>query len=176
MRNPHLQQLRAAVRSEILSAFELYGYARPRDVAKLVCLAHPEQIAAIGQRLAEDALTQIARRELKREQAMSELPAQLALPALPTLGAERLPPSISVPRPGVSVDGAIDEEDLVFKPLAQATLADLAAHLSLLAAQIDADSRRHRALKELYDWLIAHGADTHTSIAVLAATAKEPAR
>ena len=42
--------------------------------------------------------------------------------------------------------------------LAQATLADVEAHLQLLATQINADTRRHRALKELRDLALAAGA------------------
>ncbi|MEA1053331.1 hypothetical protein U5801_26525 [Lamprobacter modestohalophilus] len=69
-----------------------------------------------------------------------------------------LPSSISVPAP--EADGARedDEEAVLYKPLARATLTDVEAHLQLLSAQIAADTRRHRALKELADLARAAGA------------------
>lgn len=67
MRNPILQALREAVRSEISNAFKMSGYARPREVARVVCALHPDDVLSIGTRLAEDALTDLARRELKKK-------------------------------------------------------------------------------------------------------------
>ena len=78
MRNPDLNHLRDAVRNEIAHAFELVGFAKPRDIARLVCAAHPENIYAIGGRLAEDALTDVARRELKNTTQGRESVSQMA--------------------------------------------------------------------------------------------------
>ena len=39
MRNPNLTSLRLAVRDEIVHAFEVLGFAKPRDIARLVCAA-----------------------------------------------------------------------------------------------------------------------------------------
>ena len=66
MRDPVMSLLREAVRAEISNAFEVIGHARPREVARVVCALHPSDVQSIGARLAEDALTDIARRELKR--------------------------------------------------------------------------------------------------------------
>ncbi len=64
----------------------------------------------------------------------------------------------------------MDDEGVIYKPLAQATLADVDAHLALLGAQISADTRRHRALKELRDLALAAGAtDDSPLLATLSA-------
>lgn len=138
MRDPVMSLLRDAVRAEISNAFEAIGHAR----------------------LAEDALTDIARRELKRRPSKQER-TQIPLPGIPDALQAHLPPAISVPSPGVELD-SVDDEAVIYKPLAQATLADVDAHLALLEAQINADTRRHRALKELRDLAVAFGA-THDS-------------
>lgn len=155
-RNPTLQALREAVRSEISNAFEMSGYARPREVARIVCALHPDDVLSIGTRLAEDALTEIARRELKKNTQSREASKQLQLPGVPQSLIAQLPPAISIP-----LDGEMDDEDgdgVIYKPLAQATLADIDAHLALLSTQINADTRRHRALRELRDLALAAGA------------------
>lgn len=153
MRNPNLTSLRLAVRDEIVHAFEVLGFAKPRDIARLVCAAHPDNITAIGGRLAEDALTGIARRELKHSTQGRESPSQMRLPGVPEALASQLPPAISIPGydPG-------DDEGVIYKPLVHATLAELEAHLAMLSTQITADTRRHRALKELRDLALAAGA------------------
>ena len=159
MRNPDLTQLREAVRDEIAQAFEAAGFAKPRDIARLVCAAHPENILAIGGRLAEDALTDLARRELKNSTHGRESPSQMRLPGVPVALASQLPPAISIP-------GGDDTEDdaVIYKPLAKATLAELEAHLKLLSTQIDADTRRHRALKELRDLALSAGATSESRV------------
>ena len=156
MRDPVMSLLREAVRAEISNAFEVIGHARPREVARVVCALHPSDVQSIGARLAEDALTDIARRELKRRPSKNER-AQITLPGIPDALLAHLPTAISVPPPGVELD-SVDDEGVIYKPLAQATLADVDAHLALLGAQISADTRRHRALKELRDLALAAGA------------------
>ena len=157
MRDPVMSLLREAVRAEISNAFEVIGDARPREVARVVCALHPSDVQSIGARLAEDALTDIARRELKRRPNKNER-AQITLPGIPDALQAHLPPAISVPPPGVELD-SVDDEGVIYKPLAQATLADVDAHLALLGAQISADTRRHSTLRELRDMAVAAGAD-----------------
>jgi len=167
MRDPVMRTLREAVRAEISNAFEVIGHARPREVARVVCAMHPQDVHSMGQRLAEDALTEIARRELKRRPSKQER-AQLDLPGIPDALQADLPPAISIPLHGDVVDE--DDEGVIYKPLAQATLADIDAHLLLLGAQIKADKRRHRALKELRDLALAAGAsDDCPLLAILSA-------
>ena len=156
MRNPTMQALRDAVRAEINHAFELVGYARPREVARVVCALLPDDVQAIGARLAEDALTDVARHELKKNTQGRDSTNQFQLPGVPQTLVAQLPPAISIPfESNVTDEG---DEGVIYKPLAQATLADVDAHLQLLSIQINADTRRHRALKELRDLALAAGA------------------
>ena len=162
MRNPVMRALREAVRAEISHAFEVTGHARPRDIARVVCALHPDDVLSIGTRLAEDALTEIARRELKKNTQGRDLVSQMQLPGVPETLTAQLPPAISIP-----LDAEVEDEDgegVIYKPLAQATLADVNAHLQLLATQINADTRRHRALKELRDLALAAGATDHSPL------------
>ena len=153
MRNPTLTQLREAVRSAITQAFDSMGFAKPRDIAKLVCTANPESIAAIGAQLAENAITDVARRELKNSTKSCESNMQMLLPGVPEVMAKLLPPAISIP----SEDDS-DDDSVVYKPLAKVTFGELGAHLDMLTDQIQADISRHRALTELHDMALARGA------------------
>lgn len=83
MRNPVMRALREAVRAEIAHAFEVTGHARPRDIARVVCALHPDDVLSIGTRLAEDALTEIARRKLKKNTQGRDLVSQMQLPGVP---------------------------------------------------------------------------------------------
>jgi hypothetical protein len=164
MRNPVMRALREAVRAEISHAFEVTGHARPRDVARVVCALHPDDVLSIGTRLAEDALTEIARRELKKNTQGRDLVSQMQLPGVPETLTAQLPPAISIPLDAEVEVEVEDGEGVIYKPLAQATLADVNAHLQLLATQISADTRRHRALKELRDLALAAGATDHSPL------------
>lgn len=159
MRNPDLTQLRKAVRDEIAQSFKAVGFAKPRDIARQVCAAHPKNTSSIGGRLAEDALTDLARRELKNATHGRESPSQMVLPGVPEALAIQLPPAISIP-----CGDEIDDDSVIYKPLAQATLAELEAHLKLLSTQIAADTRRHRALKELRDLALSAGATSESGV------------
>ena len=97
MRNPVMRALREAVRAEISNAFEMIGHARPREVARVVCALHPSDVQSIGARLAEDALTEIARRELKKNTQGRDLVSQMQLPGVPETLTAQLPPAISIP-------------------------------------------------------------------------------
>jgi hypothetical protein len=153
MRNPTLTHLREAVRSEITQAFDSLGFAKPRDIAKLVCTANQESIAAIGAQLAENAITDVVRRELKNSTKSCGSSMQMLLPGVPEVMARLLPPSISIP----SEDDSNDE-GVIYKPLAKVTFGELGAHLDMLTSQIRADISRHRALTELHDMAEAMGA------------------
>jgi hypothetical protein len=169
MPDPILTSLRQAVRDEIAHAFAVTGFATPRAIARLVCTAHPEDIRAIGTRLAEDALTEIARREFKQRTGTAAV-AQLQLPHLSDDVVAGLPPAISIPVAGGDPD---NDDGVIYKPLTQATLADVEAHLGLLGAQILADTRRHRALKELRDLALAAGATAGSLVLALLAAVPE---
>ena len=56
---------------------------------------------------------------------------------------------------------------MIYKPLAHATLDELESHLELLSTQIIADTRRHRALKELRDLAVSAGAHGHSQVLLL---------
>lgn len=153
MRNPTFTHLREAVRNEITQSFDCLGYAKPRDIAKLVCTAHPESIASIGAQLAENAITDIARRELKNSTKNCESSMQMLLPGVPEVMARLLPPAISIPS-----EEASNDEGVIYKPLVKVTYGELGAHLDMLTSQIQADISRHRALTELHDMALAMGA------------------
>ena len=161
MRNPSLTHLRDAVREEISNAFESVGFAKPRHIARLVCAANPDSIAAIGSRLAEDALTDMARRELKSNTEQRECHLQMLLPGVPDEVTHLLPPAISIPCNDL---GEGDADAVIYKPLAQVTFDELKAHLNLLSSQITADIRRHRALTELHDMALAMGATSEDCV------------
>lgn len=169
MRNPVMTHLRQAVRGEIAQAFEVAGYAKPRDIARRVCATFPGDIQTVGSRLAEDALTGIARSLLKQSTQDKWAATQLQLPGLDEPIADCLPDAISIP---TEAGDPGDEDRVIYKPLSRVTLSDLEAHLELLAAQIAADIRRHRALKELRDLALAAGATAQSL--VLAALTSMP--
>jgi hypothetical protein len=168
MRDPMMTRLREAVRLEISTCFDHRGYAKPRDVARAVCSAYPEQVASLGTRLAEDALTDVARRELKQTTREQGHHLQMLLPGMNEHLRALLPPAISLPAPESE-----DEEAVIYKPLSQATLADLDAHLELLSSQITADTKRFRALKELRDLARVAGAAAASRVLATLATVPE---
>lgn len=151
--------LRGFVRSEIVKAFEENGFARPREIARMVVTAHPEDVELAGKRLAEDAITDMARTELKNSTRQHGVDTQLRLPIVPTSLVEQLPAAISIPSEDESA-----EDKVVYKPLSKATLEEIEAHLRLLATQISADRKRHQALKELRDLAVAAGARTQSVV------------
>ena len=112
MRDPIMTQLRFAVREVIADAFSTAGYAKPRDIAREVCVRFPDSIHSVGTRLAEDALTEIARGLLKKSAPRAKGPSQLSLPGLDGPIAEHLPEAISVPMGAEACD---DEEQVVIR-------------------------------------------------------------
>jgi hypothetical protein len=167
-RNPLMPQLRAAIRSEIGQSFSFSGTAKPRDVARVVCAHHQSMIEALGALLAENEVTNMARGELKKLLQVQDKQTQLHLPGFPESLISLLPTAISIP------NGADEEDGTIYKPLAQATLAEIDAHLGLLSQQIAADIRRHRALKELRDMAISMGADEGSRVIDTISVANQP--
>ena len=161
--------LRGFVRSAIAQAFEESGYARPREIARQVFLTHPDDVERAGQRLAEDALTDMARSELKNSTRQHGVDTQLRLPIVPPSLAEQLPAAISIPSEDESA-----EDKVIYKPLSKATLEEIEAHLRLLATQISADRKRHHALKELRDLAIAAGARSQSVVVDILGRSKTP--
>lgn len=167
-RNPLMTQLRGAIRSEIGQSFAFSGSAKPRDVARVVCAHHQQMIDELGALLAENEVTNMARGELKKLLQLQDKQTQLHLPGFPASLVNLLPTAISIPN-------AQDEEDgIIYKPLAQATLAEIDAHLGMLSQQIAADIRRHRALKELRDMAISMGADKGSLVIDTIGASNEP--
>ena len=144
--------LRQAVRIEIASAYETHGMARPRDIARRVCATHDQEILKVGLQLAENALTVLARNELK-QRTCAALSTQLDLFAVPQALRRRLPPAISLP----DSTEAAQSDACVYKPLVQATLSEILMHLDMLSAQITADIRSFEALSELRDMALDAG-------------------
>lgn len=148
MRNPVFTDLRTTVRNEIARAFDGLGFGRPRHIARQVCKAHPEIITILGRRLAEDALTDVVRREIKNTPATHQSASQVRLLGAAEVLTSHLRCAISIP----------EGDTVVYKPLALATFAEFEAHLMLLSTQIAADKRRHLALSELHDMAQSLGA------------------
>ena len=153
MRNPILTRLHAAVRSEITLAFMVVGFVRPRQVARTVCASHADVILKAGACLAEDALTHIARREMKSAIHGQGSVASMSLPGIAQALLGELPAAISIP-----CDNDSEDEGGIYKPLPRVTLAEFEAHLLLLSNQIAADRYRHGVLQELHDIALAMGA------------------
>ena len=84
---------------------------------------------------------------------MTRVPTRLQTPEANTLAIDALPPVIRVPAVSAGGGDAVTE-----KPLAEATLADLDAHLALSGAEIAADTQRLLALTALLDQALATGA------------------
>jgi len=153
MRNSDLTHLRKAVRDEIAHAFMEVGFAKPRDIARRVFATQFENINSVCGRLAKDALTNLARRELRSTHHSCKPALQIRMLGVPQYIINQLRSTISIP--GCDVD---DDEAVIFKPLFFVTIAEFEAHLQLLSDQITADKRRHSALRELRDQQIAAGA------------------
>ena len=66
-----------------------------------------------------------------------------------------------------------NDEAVINKPLALATLGELEAHIELLGSQIATDRRSHDALRELRDMALAAGA-TGTSCVMDVISAIQP--
>jgi len=152
---PHrwMKTLRAAVRAEIWLAFQHEGIGRPREIARRVCRHYIGTVSFPHSRLIENAITDMVRNEIKKGPCVPAGKVQiLILAGFHPLLMGKLPSAISIPR------GPQDEEETFYRPLLQASLAELQEHLHLLRAQIIADRQRFHALQELHDFAVAMGA------------------
>jgi hypothetical protein len=96
---------------------------------------------------------------------MTRVPTHLQLPGSEALPIDALPAVIRVP--AVSAGGGDPVTD---KPLADATLADLNAHLVLSEAEITADAQRLWALTALLQQALATGATPDSPVLAAADT------
>lgn len=156
MRNPVMRALREAVRAEISHAFEVTGHARPRDVARVVCALHPDDVLSIGTRLAEDALTgdRPSRAQEEYPGSGSGQPDAIAWGARDIDRATAAGHQHSARRGRGRRRRRRHLQAVWPRPRWPTSMPGL----QLLATQINADTRRHRALKELRDLALAAGA------------------
>jgi hypothetical protein len=147
-------RLRDCVRDEIASTLH-EGGGRARDIARSVCARHRDLIGMLGERLAEDAVTRLVNREIKRWSAVgTSMREQLVLPGMLAHVRADLPAAISVP----SVD---DGDDPIYRPLFGsrcATVGELRAAVAALWKSIADDQCKAKALTQLLDLLISYGA------------------
>jgi hypothetical protein len=147
-------RLRDCVRDEIASALH-DGGGRARDIARSVCAKYPDLIGVLGERLAEDAVTRLVNREIKRWSAVgTSMREQLVLPGMLAHVRADLPAAISVP-------SADDDDDPIYRPLFGpkcATVGELRAAVAALWKGIADDQRKAQALTQLLDLLISAGA------------------
>ena len=154
--NTDFCRLRECVRDEIASSLH-DGGGRAREIARSVCVKHRDLISILGERLAEDAVTRLVNREIKRWSAVGTAAReQLVLPGMLTHLFTDLPASISVPS---AEDG--DDGDPIYRPLLGArcaTVGELRAAVGALWKSIADDQRKAKALTQLLDLLISFGA------------------
>ncbi len=147
-------RLRDCVRDEIASTLHAGG-GRAREIARSVCARHRDLIGMLGERLAEDAVTRLVNREIKRWSAVgTSMREQLVLPGMLAHVRADLPAAISVP-------SADDDDDPIYRPLFGgkcATVGELRAAVAALWKSIADDQRKAQALTQLLDLLISAGA------------------
>jgi hypothetical protein len=148
-------------RKEDVREFEAAHLRRRTDEAIAVA-AHsltPKrgQTGVLGERLAEDAITRLVNREIKRWSAVgTSMREQRVLPGMLAHVRADLPAAISVP----SAEDA-DEDDPIYRPLFGqkcATVGELRAAVAALWKGIADDRRKAEALTQLLDLLISTGA------------------
>ena len=161
---PHdtpLRRLRECVRDEIASTLH-EGGGRAREIARSVCARHRDLIGVLGERLAEDAITRLVNREIKRWSAVGEAAReQLGLPGMLMHLITDLPAAISVP--------SEDDDDPIYRPLFGArcaTVCELRAAVAALWKSIADDQRKAKALTRVLDLLTSVGADDDLPVSV----------
>jgi hypothetical protein len=168
-----MTQLRTLVRDEISHAMA-DGGGSPRQIARLVCARATSLIEALGQQLAENAVTDMVRKEIKKWAAVgSSAREQLSLPGFAAHILADLPASLCVPMPGAD---PTDEEDRSYRPLAGKlgiTVGEAEAALALLEAGIADDQRKARAIREALDIARATGATPTTRLSDALARASD---
>jgi hypothetical protein len=149
-------RLRDCVRDEIATTLH-DGGGRARQIARSVCAKYPDLIGVLGERLAEDAVTRLVNREIKRWSAVgTSMREQLVLPGMLAHVRADLPAAISVP----SADDG-DDGDPIYRPLFGpkcATVGELRAAVAALWKSIADDQRKAKALTQLLDLLTSAGA------------------
>jgi hypothetical protein len=154
--------LQGIVRDEISIMLE-DGGGRPRDVARRVCTLHPDLVGRLGDSVAEEAITAIARKEFKKWASVgAEKSRQLVLPSLAAHLLQDLPASISVP-------SSDDDEDAdpIYRPLtgsAAATIGELRRAIQSLWDGIANDRRKARALSDLLTLAVSTGANDEVRV------------
>lgn len=160
-----MAQLRALVRDEINNSMA-DGGGSPREIARLVCARADDLIASLGQHLAENAVTDMVRKEIKKWAAVgSSAREQLSLPGFAAHILADLPASLCVPIAGADPE---DDDSRSYRPLAGRhgiTVAEAEAALALLEAGIADDQRKARAIREALDIARATGAIPTTRLA-----------
>lgn len=130
--------------------------AAGREIARSVCARHRDLIGKLGERLAEDAVTRLVNREIKRWSAVgTSMREQLVLPGMLAHVRADLPAAISVPS---AEDG---DDDPIYRPLFGpkcATVGELRAAVGALWKSIADDQRKAEALTQLLDLLVSGGA------------------
>ena len=156
-----LSRLREAVRDEIAITLRAGG-DNARGIARRVCAQHRPLIVALGDRLAEDAVTRLVNGEIKRWSAVGEAAReQLVLPGMLMHLITDLPAAISVP--------SEDDDDPIYRPLFGprcATVCELRAAVAALWKSIADDQRKAKALTRVLDLLTSVGADDDLPVSV----------
>jgi hypothetical protein len=167
-----MAHLRTLVRDEINHCMA-DGGGSPRQIARSVCAKATGLIETLGQQLAENAITDMVRKEIKKWAAVgSSAREQLSLPGFAAHILVDLPASLCVPTPGADPE---DEEGRSYRPLAGRhgiTVVEAEAALALLEAGIADDQRKARAVREALDIARATGATPTTRLADALARAK----
>lgn len=144
--------LATAIRDAVSSAI-VQSTVDARKIAERVCDANPELVLRHGRDLALNALTTMARRQIKRWQATgTSAREQLHLPLDLQHLLDDLPPAVWVP----SEDG--EGAYRTFNGANPLTCIELDAAIAALDAQIAADTKKCAALKEVRDFVRAKGA------------------
>lgn len=155
-----LSRLREVVRDEIAITLRAGG-DHARGIARRVYAQNHPLIVALGDRLAEDAVTRLVNREVKRWGAVgTSMREQLVLPSMLEHLITDLPAAISVPS---------DDDEPIYRPLFGAkcaTVCELRAAVATLWKSIADDQRKAKALTQLLDLLTSLGADDDVAVLV----------
>lgn len=144
--------LATAIR-EAVSAAISKSTLSARKVAEFVCDRNPELVMRHGRDLTLHALTNMARREIKRWTATgTSASEQFCLPDVLRHVVDDLPPAVWVPQE--DGDGAYR----TFNGPNPLTCAELDLAIASLDSQIAADTKKCAALKEVRDFVRAAGA------------------
>lgn len=138
---------------EAISAASARSTVNARKVAEWVCDRNPELVLRHGRELALNAMTTMARREIKRWQATgTSASEQLCLPDVLRHLVDDLPPAIWVP------NGDGDGAYRTFNGANPLTCGELDAAIASLEIQISADTKKCASLKEVRDYVRSAGA------------------